>query len=81
MRVQREFDLATVQILETLPISELHARLGIVESKTPKSEQPSKWAKVAQEAQETSPLSGLSGYIQECSKEFREDFEFKHDQE
>ncbi len=39
------------------------------------SEKKSKWAEVARRAREQSPLRGASGYVQQMSKEFRDNFE------
>ena len=55
-----------------------HVRV-IIEEPKQQTSKLSKWAKFAQA--EISPLNGLSDYVLSCSKEFRENLAFKHDNE
>ena len=41
--------------------------------------QKNKWEEMEKRNKQYSPLTGLSHIINEGSREFREDFEFKHD--
>ena len=79
MQVQREFEPAIAQKLETVPIEKLREILEVKPEQ--ENAEPSKWAKYAERIHRESPLRGASEYVLKCSKEFRENFEFKHDQE
>ncbi len=41
----------------------------------------SRWALFSERIRKNPPLRGAGEYVRQCSKEFREDFAFKHDEE
>ena len=77
MLVRREFDPATAQKLESIPIEKLHQFLGI--DPMEKGQKPSKWEKVARKIEGTEISDETIKHIRKCSEEFREGFAFKHD--
>ena len=52
---------------------------SLSETTTP-TKKKSKWAKIAEDMHNESPLHGLSEELNAISKEFRDDFSFKHDE-
>ncbi len=64
--------------IDSLPLEELERVLGVEPvSKQTSGPQLSRWAEYAKKA--PAPLNGASEDIMKSSKEFREDFAFKHD--
>ncbi len=55
------------------------AHVRVVIETIPEKNEPNKWEKLQKRIHEYSPLRGLSGEIIKRSREFRDDFEFKHD--
>lgn len=59
----------------------------IVEEKTsqketePEIREKSRWARFSERIRKNPPLSGAGDYVRECSREFRDEFAFKHDLE
>ena len=45
-----------------------------------KTTQKGKWAKIAERIHKESPLHGLSDELNKSSREFRDNFSFKHDE-
>ena len=81
MKVQREFSRDVAQALETVEASKLAELLGVELGEKPtSSSQPSKWAKMVEKIESMNISSDVGEHIRKCSKEFREDFAFKHDQ-
>ena len=52
---------------------------SLSKAKTP-TKQKGKWAKIAEDAHRESPLRGMSDELNKYSKEFRDNFAFKHDE-
>ena len=78
MQVQRNFKPETAKKLESIDIKKLEEFLEVESGNPPTSaSQPSRWAEYAKNA--PAPLDGASEDILKSSKEFREDFAFKHD--
>lgn len=46
-----------------------------------KVQKKSRWASFSERIRKNPPLRGAGEYVRKCSKEFREDFVFKHDVE
>ncbi|RLC05640.1 MAG: hypothetical protein DRI57_27405 [Deltaproteobacteria bacterium] len=43
--------------------------------------QRGRWAKFSERIRQNPPLGNAGDYVRDCSKEFREDFVFRHDRE
>jgi hypothetical protein len=47
----------------------------------PESLKKSRWARFSERIRKNPPLTGAGEYVRECSREFRDEFAFKHDSE
>ena len=80
MQVKRNFEPEVAEKLENVPIKDLKAFLKVAPIKAEeKNTKPSKWAKMIQNIEKMDIPSDVGEHIRKTSKEFREDFCFKHD--
>ena len=82
MQVHRDFDPETAKWLETVSLQELKEIQQKLSSANTSKTKPKTQAQRILEAANNPAcnLQGMSDEIIKNSKEFREDFEFKHDQ-
>ncbi len=81
MQVQRSFKPEIAEKLETIPVDELEKLLSKAQRKAEKVSETSQWANLTKKIQKRDYSPEVWEHIVKYSKEFREEFAFKHDLE
>ncbi len=73
--------ISVQELIKDILSKQRNADNEVVSSHEKKKPLKSRWAKFSERIRKNPPLRGAGEYVRECSREFREDFAFKHDVE